>query len=150
MCRKPCGEPFLLLAFRIFDEALFHCLPDNRLKLCTRHDCIGDAGIKDFPIAAVAQNKPVLRIVKGEALGDALDCIDESLARFGNLAQVFLDLDRSVTEQQKRLGHAADLVAARGRQWCPKIAAGDGKHALAQPRQAGKKIAVDIQPDDQN
>ena len=50
----------------------------------------------------------------------------------------------------QRLGHAADFVAARGRQRRTKIAAGDGEHALAHPRQTGEKAAVDIEPDNQN
>ena len=109
------------------------------------------AGIQEFAIAAVAEDEPVLGVVESKALGDALDRIDEPLARFGDLAQVlFLDLDRSVAEEPERLGHAADLVAARGRQRRAKIAAGDGEHALAHPRQTGEKVAVDIEPDDQN
>ncbi len=110
-----------------------------------------NAGIEQFAVAAVAEDEPVLAVVKRESLGDALDGIDEPLARFGDLAQVlFLDLDCGVAEEPERLGHAADFVAARGRQRRAKIAAGDGEHALAHPAQTGEKVAVDIEPDDQN
>ena len=126
-------------------------LADDRLKLRAGNDCIGYAGIEDFTVAAVAEDEPVVDVIKGEALGDALDRIDQPLARFGHLAQVLvLDLDGGVAEKPERLGHAADLVAACEGQRRPEVAAGDGEHAVAQPRQAGEQAAVDIQPDDQN
>ena len=108
-------------------------------------------GIEQLAVAAVAEDEPILAVVESESLGDALDGIDEPLARFGHLAQIlFLDLDRGVPEEPERLGHAADFVAARGRQRRAKIAAGDCEHALAHPAQTGEKAAVDVEPDDQN
>ena len=104
-----------------------------------------NTGIEHLAVAAVAKDEPVLAVVKRESLGDALDGIDEPLARFGDFAQIlFLDLDGGVPEEPERLGHAADLVVARGRQWRAKIAAGDRQHALAHPAQTGEKAAVDI------
>ena len=151
MLQQALGGPVLLASLGVGDQAALGRSSDDRLERRARNDDIGNAGIHDFAVAAVAEDEPVLGVVEGEAFGDAFDRIDEPLARFGHLAQVLLlDLDRGVAEQPQRLGHAADFVAARRRQRRPQVAAGDGEHALAHARQTGEEAAVDIEPDNQH
>ena len=121
MLQQAFGGPFLLAPLGIRDQAALGGSSDDRLERRAGNDNIGDAGIHDFAVAAVAEDEPILGVVESKAFGDAFDRIHEALARFGHLAQVLLlDLDGGIAEEPQRLGHAADLVAAGSRQRRPQ------------------------------
>ena len=85
----------------------------------------------DLAIAVVAQHEQILRVVEGEAFGDALDRFDQALPRQGDFAKIVrLDLDRRVAEHHQRAGHLGDLIAANWRgPWRPSFI-GNSEHAF--------------------
>ena len=82
---------------------------------------VGDAGEVDEGAVVDAHPQPGV-----EDQDAVLDRVEDDLP----LAQpLLLDLDRGVAEDAQRLGHPADLVAARGRQGRLELAARDPQHA---------------------
>ena len=124
---------------------------DDGFERSARHYDIGYARIHDLAIAAVAEDEPIIGIIEREAFGNALDCVDEALARLRHVTQILLlDLKCGVAKQPECLRHSANLVAARERQRRSKVPAGDGKHALTHARQTGEQAPVDVKPDNQH
>ncbi len=107
------------------------------------------ARVEERAVLGVAEHQAIVRVVEGEALGCALDRVDQSLPRLGHVAEILLlDLDRGVAEDRQCLGHAANLVAAGGWRLDFEIAARDGEHAAAECTQARTEAALAVEPDD--
>jgi hypothetical protein len=131
------------LAARLVDQPPLDGAPEDRLERCARLDLDVDTGVEELPVAAIAELEPVVGVVEGEPFGDALDRVDQALARAVDLAQALvLDLDRGVAKNHERPRHLADLVAGIGRrQRHPQIAPGDGDRARRGGRVRGARVA---------
>ena len=134
MLRQALPNVPLGVVARLVDQPALDRAPEDRLERGPGLDLDVAAGIEQLPVARVAQLEPVLGIVEGEALGDALDGVDQALAGVLDLAQALvLDLDRGVAEHGQRPRHLGDLVLAAGRwQRHAQVAAGDRQHAAAE------------------
>ena len=143
---KALRHPRLDPAPCLLDQAALGGAADDRLERRPRHHQVGHAGIEQIAIAAVAQHQPVVPVEQGEALGDALDRVDQTLPGLGNLAQTLvLDLDRGIAKHRERARHLGDFVLAVGRrQRHAQIAPGDRQHAAAQRGEAPQQIALDV------
>ena len=112
-------QPSLNVRFRVVagfgDQPALDRSPDDRLERRARLELEVVAAVEQFRVAGVAQLEPVVGVVEGEALRDALDGVDQALAGLGDLPQiVLLDLDRGVAKHGEGLGHAGDLVTIAG------------------------------------
>jgi len=142
----PLGNPFVDAALRILHKAGFRRIPEDRIE---RHPWLYrvlHSGIQEFQILPVRQNQPVVPIIERKAFRNALDGVDQPLARLGNFTEiVLLDLDRSIAKYGQRFGHITDLVAAaRSRQRGMQIATRNSQHALAESCQVHHEVAIDI------
>jgi hypothetical protein len=142
---EPRRNPFILVSQGILDQAALYRAAENGREWRARNDRVRDSRVEDLPIATVAEDEPILCVIEREAFGNALDRVDQTLARLGDVAQaLFLDFHSRVPKKPKSLRHAADLVTARFRERRAKVAAGDRQHALAERRQTAQEVSVDV------
>ena len=112
MAGETLGHPVLDPAFCLLHQTALGGMADDGLERRARRHDIGYAGIEQVAIAAVAQHQPVVPVEQGEALGDALDRIDQPLPSLCDLARARLHL----VEQAHVLDRDHGLVGEGGDQ----------------------------------
>src|SRR5262249_55149626 len=139
---SPVGPPLHMAAFRvpmpgktlryvrIENLTALGCAIENGLERCAMLYDIDAAGTEPVPAPPVEYGQRVIVTVTRQTLRDAFGRVDQWAPGLANCAQVrFLNLDSGGAEHSERLGHAADLVAAAGRDHGVEVAFGNCQHA---------------------
>jgi hypothetical protein len=141
-------HPSVGVSVRILYQSAIDGGTDNGLEAGTG---LHDVRVRreQVPIAAVAYDELVVRIVQRETLRYALDRVGEAAPRFANFFEIRLfHLYSRCAEYGQGLGHAADFIFSAGRKWRFEIARRQREHAIAERSKAGDDIAPNVEPND--